>query len=64
MSDFDNVIERATAAVAKGIADVTVDEMPDTLSTRELGSKRDDPVVTSEGTHRVRLVVEWTEWQP
>jgi len=63
MSDFENVIERAAAAVAKGIADVTVDEVPDTFSTREIGSKRGDPIVASEGTHRVRLVVEWTEMQ-
>ena len=58
MSDFDNVIERATGAVARGIADVTVTELPDTSMARDFDSKLADPLVVSEHTHRVRLVIE------
>lgn len=64
MTDFERIIERATAAVVSGIARVTVDEDPDTISTLDLDSKRENPVAASVGTHRVRLVIEWTEMQP
>ena len=63
MSDFENVLIRATAAVAAGIAEVSVTEKPTVLDTRYYADKV-EPAVTTTGIHSVKITIEWVEPQP